>query len=445
MAPRYDPPRRNGDKDGAGGLIGAISRFWTHSYAPDYLGFAGLLTAYLLINFLVEPFHRLFFINDLRISFPHAEVERVPVWLNFVYALFVPLGVLLFWNAVVARASFHKQHSAVLGLAISLVLASFLTDIVKNTVGRPRPDLVARCKPAAGTAPDALVGIDVCTETAHHTLHDGWRSFPSGHSSFSFAGLGYLAFFLAGQLRVFRDRRDLGRALLCLAPLLGAALIAISRCQDYRHDVYDVCVGSALGFFVAWFAYRRYWPSLSSRDCDEPYPTPGSDLNERDREGWRRVRDEEEGGGAAAGPILGRSAGGLSVAIEKGQFAALDGPSGCGKTSTISFLEKFYGIQRGQILANGTDITDVDLYEYRKHLSLMAHGPTLFQGTLRQEHPPRRETRVYFIASPPDSYNAQIGSKGISLSGGQKRRIAVARAPDPEARTSFCRTGHWQS
>ncbi|RYP51783.1 hypothetical protein DL768_002930 [Monosporascus sp. mg162] len=309
MAPRYDQPGRNGDKHGAGGVIGAISRFWTHSYAPDYLGFAGLLTAYLLINFLVEPFHRLFFINDLHISFPHAEVERVPVWLNFVYALFVPLGVLLFWNAVVARASFHKQHSAMLGLAISLVLASFLTDIVKNTVGRPRPDLVARCKPAAGTAPDVLVGIDVCTETDHHTLHDGWRSFPSGHSSFSFAGLGYLAFFLAGQLRVFRDRRDLGRALLCLAPLLGAALIAISRCQDYRHDVYDVCVGSALGFLVAWFAYRRYWPRLSSRDCDEPYPTPGSDLDERDREGWRRVRDEEEGGGAAAGPILGRSAG----------------------------------------------------------------------------------------------------------------------------------------
>ncbi|RYO97171.1 hypothetical protein DL765_011293 [Monosporascus sp. GIB2] len=375
MAPRYNSPGRNGDKDGAGGIIGAISRFWNHSYAPDYLGFAGLLTAYLLINFLVEPFHRLFFINDLRISFPHAEVERVPVWLNFVYALFVPLGVLLFWNAVVARANFHKQHSAVLGLAISLVLASFLTDIVKNTVGRPRPDLVARCKPAAGTAPDVLVGIDVCTETEHHTLHDGWRSFPSGHSSFSFAGLGYLAFFLAGQLRVFRDRRDLGRALLCLAPLLGAALIAISRCQDYRHDVYDVCVGSALGFLVAWFAYRRYWPSLSSRDCDEPYPTPGSDLDEHDREGWRRVRDEEAGGGSAAGPILGRSAG--------------------RKTSIISLLERFYAIKRGQVLANGTDGTDIDLYEQRVHLSSAVQEPTLLQGTLRENILPDVNPRVY--------------------------------------------------
>ncbi|RYP42572.1 hypothetical protein DL767_000096 [Monosporascus sp. MG133] len=439
MAPRYDPPGRNGNnKDGAGGVIGAISRFWTHSYAPDYLGFAGLLTAYLLINFLVEPFHRLFFINDLRISFPHAEVERVPVWLNFVYALFVPLGVLLFWNAVVARASFHKQHSAVLGLAISLVLASFLTDVVKNTVGRPRPDLVARCKPAAGTAPNVLVSIDVCTETAHHTLHDGWRSFPSGHSSFSFAGLGYLAFFLAGQLRVFRDRRDLGRALLCLAPLLGAALIAISRCQDYRHDVYDVCVGSALGFLVAWFAYRRYWPRLSSRDCDEPYPTPGSDLDERDREGWRRVRDEEEGGGAAAGPILGRSA-------------------GFGKPSIISLLEQLYDIRRGQILASGIEITDIDLYEYRKQLSPVAQEPTLFQGTLRQNillgvdpksvadeqlrAVSRDASNPDFIASLPDGYDPQIGSQGISLSGSEGRGHRQSRFRERETRAGRLREG----
>ncbi|KXJ88620.1 PAP2 domain protein [Microdochium bolleyi] len=283
-----------------GGVLGALSRFWNRTYAPDYLGFAGLLAAYLLIQFFVEPFHRMFFINDLHIAFPHAEVERVPVWLNFVYALFVPLGFLFVYNSI-SRASFHKHHNTILGLAISLILASFLTDIVKNTVGRPRPDLISRCKPRAGTKPNVLVTIDVCTETDHHTLHDGWRSFPSGHSSFSFAGLGYLALFLAGQLRIFRDRKDLGRALICLTPLVGAAMIAISRCQDYRHDVYDVCTGTLLGFTVAFFTYRRYWPRLSSRECQEPYPPPGS-AEAEERDGWRRVRDEEDGG-----PIIGRN------------------------------------------------------------------------------------------------------------------------------------------
>lgn len=264
----------------------------------------------MLVQFLVEPFHRMFFINDLRIAFPHAEHERVPVSMNFVYALFIPLGFIIFVNSV-TRASFHKHHSTILGLAIAVILTSFLTDIVKNTVGRPRPDLISRCKPRAGTPKDMLVTFDVCTETDHHTLHDGWRSFPSGHSSFSFAGLGYTALFLAGQLRIFRDKKDLGRALISLAPLVGAAMIAISRCQDYRHDVYDVCTGSLLGMVVGFWSYRRYWPRLTSRVCDTPYPAPGTELDERDDNGWRRVRDEEEG------PILGRS----------GAYELLDGAS----------------------------------------------------------------------------------------------------------------------
>jgi diacylglycerol diphosphate phosphatase / phosphatidate phosphatase len=263
----------------------------------------------MVLVFFVEPFHRMFYINNLNIAFPHAEIERVPVWLNIVYAAFVPLGLVIIYNSI-TRASFHKHHSTVLGLAIALILTSFLTDVVKNAVGRPRPDLIARCKPAAGTKPDMLVTFEVCTETDHHTLHDGWRSFPSGHSSFAFSGLGYLACFLAGQLRIFRDKKDLGRALVCLAPLVGATMIAISRCQDYRHDVYDVCVGSALGFTVAFWSYRRYWPRLSGRECDEPYPPPGTEIE--NSEGWRRVRDEEEGG-----PIMGRNVGYEMVDIER--------------------------------------------------------------------------------------------------------------------------------
>lgn len=69
-------------------------------------------------------------------------------------------------------------------------------------------------------------------------------------------------------------------------------MIAISRCEDYRHDVYDVCVGSALGMTVAYWSYRRHWPSLSSPNCHEPYPPPGG---ETDAPSWERVRDEEEG------------------------------------------------------------------------------------------------------------------------------------------------------
>lgn len=213
--------------------------------------------------------------------------------MNFVYALFLPLGVLILYN-ITTQASLHKHEATYLCFVISVVMTSFITDVIKNAVGRPRPDLIARCKPKVGTEANVLVTIDVCTETGHHLLHDGWRSFPSGHSSFSFAGLGFLSLFLAGQLHVFRHEgggRDLSRALVCLAPLLGAALIAISRCEDYRHDVYDVCVGSLIGITIAYWSYRRHWPKLTARNCDEPHPAPGTDT----KSGWSRVRDAEDG------------------------------------------------------------------------------------------------------------------------------------------------------
>ncbi|KAF3352029.1 hypothetical protein VdG1_09483 [Verticillium dahliae VDG1] len=201
--------------------------------------------------------------------FPHAEVERVSVQWNFIYALFIPLGVLIAWNFV-TRASVHKHEVTYLCFGIALVMTSFITDVVKNAVGRPRPDLVARCKPEPGTPADVLVSISVC--------------------------LGFLSLFFAGQLHVFRHEsggRDLSRALVCLVPLLGAALIAISRCEDYRHDVYDVGVGSILGYTVAYWSYRRHWPKLTARDCHEPHPYPGTES----KAGWSRVRDEEDSAG----------------------------------------------------------------------------------------------------------------------------------------------------
>ena len=74
----------------------------------------------------------------------------------------------------------------------------------------------------------------------------------------------------------------------------------------------------------------------------------------------------------------------LNMTIEKGQFAALVGASGCGKTSIISLLERFYQPEEGQILFNGRDISEINIYAHRKHLSLVAQEPTLFQGKSTQ-------------------------------------------------------------
>ncbi|KFY11372.1 hypothetical protein V492_04500 [Pseudogymnoascus sp. VKM F-4246] len=272
------------------GFIGAVARFWQKTYAPDYVGLAVLIAAYIVLEFNTTPFHRLFDLGNIDLAYPHAEHERVPVSMMFLYGGGVPLIVLAIWLAI-SRAGFHKSHVTILAFFIGMLLTAVITDLIKNAVGRPRPDLISRCKAKPGTPLHTLVSWEVCTETEHHRLHDGWRSFPSGHSSFSFSGLGFLALFLSGQMHVFRREGDLARGLLALAPLLLAGWVAISRCEDYRHDVYDVTIGSALGMIVAHWSYRRFYPRLRNVNCDSPY---ASRTSVAAGGGFSKVGDDEE-------------------------------------------------------------------------------------------------------------------------------------------------------
>jgi diacylglycerol diphosphate phosphatase / phosphatidate phosphatase len=264
-------------------------------YALDYIGF-GVILAALLYAETFQPFHRMFALDDEKIQYPHAEHERVPTGILYIYAIAIPFGVITAY-LLISRASAHKLHVSLLGLGITLVLTEFLTNIAKNAIGRPRPDFLDRCQPAPNTSKTGLVNYAVCTQKDEHTLQDGWRSFPSGHSSFSWAGQGYLALHLAGQLGALRTGASLPSLLVCLIPLITAAGIAISRLEDYRHDPYDVTAGSLLGFAVAYVMYRRYFPRLRSVNCGVPYalPTENLLLKQRDEEmGVGGVRDAGE-------------------------------------------------------------------------------------------------------------------------------------------------------
>lgn len=138
---------------------------------------------------------------------------------------------------------------------------------------------------------------------------------------------------------------------------------------------------------------------------------------------------------------------GINISIEKGQYAAFVGPSGCGKTTIISLLERFYDVSPGQgaITCNGVNIDDLNVYDYRRHLSLVAQEPTMFRGTIRDNilfgspdpgsvpeakiHQVCRDALIHdFVVSLPQGYDTDVGSKGIAMSGGQRQRIAIARA-----------------
>ncbi|EMS52163.1 Putative lipid phosphate phosphatase 3, chloroplastic [Triticum urartu] len=80
-------------------------------------------------------------------------------------------------------------------------------------------------------------------------IKEGHKSFPSGHSSWSFAGLGFLSWYLAGKITVFDRRGHVAKLCVVILPLLVAAVIAISRVDDYWHHWQDVFAGGILAMW----------------------------------------------------------------------------------------------------------------------------------------------------------------------------------------------------
>ncbi|PIG90344.1 GPI anchored cell wall protein [Aspergillus arachidicola] len=151
-----------------------------------------------------------------------------------------------------------------LGLLLSQGLAFLITQVLKNACGKPRPDIIDRCQPRPGSE-DPFRGLSnytICTGDPA-IIKDGFRSWPSGHSSSSFAGLFYLTLWLCGKLHFMDNRGEVWKAIIIIIPCIGATLIAVSRIMDARHHPFDVITGSLLGIVCAYIAYRQYFPSIT--------------------------------------------------------------------------------------------------------------------------------------------------------------------------------------
>lgn len=156
--------------------------------------------------------------------------EACPLWLLVVLVFLVPVAIILIVSLIfvpgatvprgtpaslVWKRKLWELHAGWLGLCMSLVVATFLIQGLKNMFGKPRPDLLARCRPdIANAAKFAIGGLDlgdasnrlysdkVCLERDPKIIDDGFRSYPSGHSAGAAAGLIYLALFLASKFSV---------------------------------------------------------------------------------------------------------------------------------------------------------------------------------------------------------------------------------------------------
>jgi subfamily B ATP-binding cassette protein MsbA len=175
------------------------------------------------------------------------------------------------------------------------------------------------------------------------------------------------------------------------------------------------------------------------RIIDEPDEVDSGEFRPDDVQGTVEFRDVSFSYGDDAAAVLD----GLSVKVDSGKSLAIVGHSGSGKSTLVSLLPRFYDVERGEILLDGTPVQDYALDNLRSHLSLVSQDVVLFNdtiannlayGQLRQcsrEDLLRAVEAAHlsdFIAELPNGLETMVGDRGVLLSGGQRQRIAIGRA-----------------
>ncbi len=131
----------------------------------------------------------------------------------------------------------------------------------------------------------------------------------------------------------------------------------------------------------------------------------------------------------------------VSFTVKAGESVALVGPTGAGKSTIVNLISRFYDVDEGRILIDGTDISGVTLHSLRSQMGIMLQDSFIFSGTIEDNirygkldatmEEIERASRVVcadeFIKSMPDGYQSEVKERGSLLSQGQKQLISFAR------------------
>jgi ATP-binding cassette, subfamily B, bacterial len=137
----------------------------------------------------------------------------------------------------------------------------------------------------------------------------------------------------------------------------------------------------------------------------------------------------------------------FNLTMRSGETVCLFGPSGAGKSTVLHLLLRLYDVDFGRVLVDGTDVRAFDRYSLRRRIAFVPQEPWLLDASIAENiaFGSRRATRAdvleagrvslvdEFVHSLPQGYDTPVGEAGVRLSGGQKRRVALARAAVSEA------------
>lgn len=132
----------------------------------------------------------------------------------------------------------------------------------------------------------------------------------------------------------------------------------------------------------------------------------------------------------------------ISFRVKSGQTVGILGSTGSGKSTIMNLLCRFYDVTDGEVLIDGINVKDLDLYNLRQNIGMAMQDVFLFsdtvEGNIAYSKPdcPFEEVQKAaimadadaFIQAMPDGYDTIVGERGVGLSGGQKQRISLARA-----------------
>jgi ATP-binding cassette subfamily B protein len=132
----------------------------------------------------------------------------------------------------------------------------------------------------------------------------------------------------------------------------------------------------------------------------------------------------------------------IDLTIEPGENIGILGATGCGKTSLVSLIPRFYDVTGGRVTIDGVDVREIALPDLRALIGICQQEPILFSGKVRDTvsygEPGMSDDSMKqvakaagadgFIANIPEGYESYVARRGANFSGGQRQRLAIARA-----------------